>query len=104
MYRLKLVVEALGSEDGGVAFRPQTSMTVLEEIQGQLVLAREVFVQRRIGVAALAGDVPNARAGEPSLAEERHRRAEDLALGRRVVLANVERKRLSHLGQEVSRR
>ena len=101
---IQLVVEALRTVDRGVALRPQPSMTGLEEMQRQLLLAPEVFVQRRIGVAAFSGDVTNARAVESSLAEQLHRRAEDLPLGRGIVLGNVERKRRSHRSAEVSKR
>src|SRR5262249_11863318 len=89
-------VEAFCGLDGGAAPRPQTPMTGLEEMHGQLLLARKVFVQGRVGVAALPGDVTNAGALEPLLAEQLHGRAEDLSLGRRIVLANVEGKRLTH--------
>lgn len=58
-----------------MALRPQPSMTGLEEMQRQFLLAGEVFVQRRIGVAALPNDVTDARAGEPLLAEQLHRRS-----------------------------
>ena len=97
MYASSLSSKLFAAVDGGMAPRPQPSMTGLEEMQGQLLLAGEVLVERRIRVAALPGDVTNARAVEPSLAEQLHRRAEDLSLGRGVVLANVEGKRLRHL-------
>ena len=68
-------------------------------MQGQLLLAREMLIQRRIGVAALLGDVTNAGRGEPALAEQLHRGAEDLSLGRRIILANVEGKRAPSVGK-----
>ena len=79
-----------------MALRPQPSMTGLEEMQRQFLLAGEVFVQGRIRVAAFARDVTNARAGEPVLAEQLHRRTQDVPLGPRVVFPDVERQRRPH--------
>jgi hypothetical protein len=68
-------------------------MAGFEQMQGQFLLAGEMFVKRGVGVAALTGDVANARRREPMLAEERHRGTEDLPLGRGVVFVHIERKR-----------
>ena len=92
MYASSLSSKPFAASMAALALRPQASMTGLEEMQGQFLLAGEMFVERRIGVAALLGDVTNARAGEAVLAEQLHRRAEDLPLGRGIVFANVEGK------------
>jgi hypothetical protein len=70
-----------------MAFRPETPMAGFEEIQRQLLFAGEVLVQGRIGVAALLGDVANAGAVEPALAEQLYRGAQDFPLGRWIRLA-----------------
>src|SRR4029077_15134305 len=80
----QFVVEGLRGDDGRVASRPQTAVAGFEEVQGQFFLAGEMFIQRRVGVAALLGNDANGRGGEALLAEQLHRRAEDLSLGRRV--------------------
>src|SRR5262249_46831356 len=98
----QFVVEGCRGDDGRITLRPQTTVTGLEQIQGQLLLARKVFVQCRIGVAALLRDVANTGRGEPSLTEQFHRCAEDLGLGRGIVLANVEGKHLTVLKVSIS--
>jgi len=62
-------------------------MAGFEEIQRQLLFAGEVLVPGRIGVAALLGDVANAGAVEPALAEQLCRGAQDFPLGRWIRLA-----------------
>jgi hypothetical protein len=71
-------------------------VTGLEEVQRERVLAREVLVERRVGVPAFFGDVANARGSEPAAAEELEGGAEDLALGGRVVGIDVEGEWTSH--------
>jgi len=84
---LQLRLEGFRRDDGGMAFRPETPMAGFEEIQRQLLFAGEVLVPGRIGVAALLGDVANAGAVEPALAEQLCRGAQDFPLGRWIRLA-----------------
>src|SRR6516225_6836421 len=99
---LQLRLEARRFFDGGMTFRPQTPMARLEQIQRHLLFAREMLVQRRIRVAALVGDVANARAGETVLAEQLHRGTQNLPLGRGVALVDVERQHSVLSATEVS--
>jgi hypothetical protein len=50
---LQLAVESSGVGDRRVTLRPQPLVTRLEQVYRQLLLPREVLVQRRIGVTAL---------------------------------------------------
>src|SRR5262245_3306898 len=96
---LEFRVEVGGTLDGSVAAAPETSMRRLKKIESEFLLAREMLVERRVGVAALFRDVADRRGREAVLAEQLHRRAQDLALGRWVSVANVERQ---HSAVEVS--
>src|SRR6516164_8959323 len=87
---VQLHVEAFRVDDCSMTLRPQASMTDLEQIEGQLLFAREVLVQSRIGVATLIVNVANRRGSEAVLAEQLKGRAEDLPLGGGIVLVNVE--------------
>src|SRR5215475_11341779 len=87
---IQLRLEARRFFDGGMTSRPQAPMARLEQIQRHFLFAREMLVQRRIRVAALVGDVANARAGETVLAEQLHCGTQYLPLGGRIVFANVE--------------
>src|SRR5215472_15094496 len=88
---LQLGLEARRFFDGGMTSCPQAPLARLEQIQRHLLFAREMLVQRRIGVTALAGAVANARAGETVLAEQLHRGTQDFPLGRGVARMDVER-------------
>src|SRR3954470_22502923 len=87
---LQFGVEAIRRLDGGTARGPETLVTGLEQMQRQFVLARKVFVQGRVRVAALPGDIPNARACKPVLAEQLHRGAKNVPLGRGIVVSDIE--------------
>src|SRR6185437_12867046 len=65
-------------------------------MERQLLLAAKVLVERGISVPALCRDVADARGGQSSFAEQLQRRTKNLALCRRVVLADVEWQRSVH--------
>jgi len=74
-------------------------MAGFEKIQRQLFFTNEMLIERGICEAALFGNVADAGRSQAAFAEELHRCAEDLTLGPRIILANVERKGICHLAR-----
>jgi hypothetical protein len=68
-----------------------------EEIQRQLVFAREMFVQRRVCEAAFFGNVTDAGGSQSVLAEKLDCRAENLAFSPRIIFTNIKRRRTCHI-------
>jgi hypothetical protein len=62
-----------------------------EEVQGEILFADEMFIERRVGVPARFRDVADRRGRDAVLTEQFHRRPQDRSLCRRVAVANVER-------------
>ena len=65
MYPSSLSSKLFAETIAALHLGPQTAVAGFEEVQRQFLLAREMLVQGGIGVAALLGDVANARRVEP---------------------------------------
>src|SRR5215475_1296365 len=66
-------------------------MTGFEQMLGELLFAGKMLVERRVRIAALVGNIADARDRQAAFAEKLYGGAQNLTLGRRIAFVNVER-------------